>query len=273
MVGTVKPSRWAVEQFGDDAFDVAKCVVKGLMHGQRGARTVQAVARAEGATSNYAYGSFWNTRYQVVVDQFKLADLPNYEMVRPPGASYWLAVVNGRVLIPFRHDTTMNKPIGQAKVGSLIPRRIARDHGVLPERTLFDEPDGAIDVEGATESPTVGEVAADAAALNLTVVYIAYVANADSDEIQAAWWGTPISLEDNGTMVWVPEQLDLSIAADTATGATDAGLRPVGTAGDTPGFAQGDEPNLDFSPKTRTDELPASEPESSIPDATAADDE
>lgn len=273
MVGTVKPSKWAVEQFGDDAFDVAKCVIQGLMRGQRGARRVQAAARAEGATSNHAYGSYWDTRYNVVVERFQLADLPHCEKIKPPGASYELAVVNGRVLIPFRHDTTMNKPIGQAKVGGLIPRRIARDHGVLPERTLFDEQDGTTDVEDAVESPTVGEVAADARALNLTVIYIAYVANADSDEIQAAWWGTPISLEDNGTMVWAPEQLDLSIAADTATDATDVGLRPVGTAGDTPGFAQGEEPDLGVSAKARKDERPASEVESSILDAAVEDDD
>ncbi len=126
----------------------------------------------------------------MIVDQFELSDLPGFEMIKPKGASYRLAVVNGRVLIPFRHATSMNKPIGQAKLGSLIPRRIARDNGVLPERTLFDEPDGiTADAKDATDSPTAGEVAADARALNLTVAYIGYVANADSDEVQAVWWG------------------------------------------------------------------------------------
>jgi hypothetical protein len=273
MASTGNPSEWAVEQFGDTALDVARYVIRGLMRGQRSARMVQAAARAEGATDNYAFGSMWNTRYQVIVDQFELADLPGYDIIKPKGASYRLAVVNGRVLIPFRHATSINKPIGQAKLASLIPRRIARDSGVLPERTLFDEPDATPDADDVTDSPTVGEVAADARALNLQVVYIGYVANADSDEVQAVWWGTPVSLEDDGSMVWFPERLDLSIAADDTTSATDTGLRPVGIPADAPGFAQGDEPALDFTPKPRTDELPASEVEPSTTDAVAEDDE
>lgn len=274
MASSSKPSRWAVEQFGDTALDVAKYVIRGLMRGQRGARIVQAAARAEGATDNHPFGSMWNTRYQVIVDQFELADLSGFEMIKPKGASYRLAVVNGRVLIPFRHATSMNKPIGQAKLGSLIPRRIARDNGVLPERTLFDEPDGiTTDAKDATDSPTVGEVAADARALNLTVVYVGYVANADSDEVQAVWWGTPVSLKENGSMVWFPEPLDLSIADDYATRAADTGLRSAGTAADAPGFAQGDEPDLKVTPRPREAELPASETEPSASDAAAEDDE
>jgi hypothetical protein len=97
----------------------------------------------------------WNTRYQVIVDQLELADLSSYESIKPKDASYRLAVVNGRVLIPFRHDTSMNKPIGQAKLGSLIPRRVSRDDGVLPESTLFDLPDNSASASDATESPTV----------------------------------------------------------------------------------------------------------------------
>lgn len=273
MASTGKPSRWAVEQFGDAALDVAKHVIMGLRRGQRGARIVQAAARAEGATDNHPFGSMWNTRYQVIVDQFELADLPGFEMVKPKGASYRLAVVNNCVLIPFRHATSMNKPISQAKLGSLIPRRIARENGVLPEHTLFDDqdevPPGAAD---AHDSPTVGEVAAEARALNLTVIYIGYVANADSDEIQAVWWGTPVSLEDSGSMVWFPERLDLSIA-DHYAGATVTDLGAAGTAPGAPGFAQGDEPDLDVTPRPRKADLPASEAEPDTLDAAAEDDE
>lgn len=269
-----KPSEWAVEQFGDAAFDVARYVVRGLKRGQRAARNVQATAREEGATDNYAFGSMWNARYQVIVNQFELADLPGYEAIKPKGASYQLAVVNGRVLIPFRHATSMNKPIGQATLGSLIPRRIARESGVLPERSLFDEYDEvAVDQAATTDSPTVGEAAADARALDMTVVYIGYVANADSDDVQAAWWGTPVSLEDNGRMVWFPEQLDLSIADDHIAGATGTGLRIAGSVADAPGFAQGDEPDVEVTPKPRRDDLPASEAEPATPDAIAEDDD
>ncbi|WP_285508558.1 hypothetical protein [Actinokineospora sp. NBRC 105648] len=273
MAASKVPSRWASEQFGDAAVDVERYVVKGLRRGQLGARAVQAVARAEGATGNHPYGSFWNTRYELVVQQFALADLPGFEMIKPPGASYHLAVVNGRVLIPFRHSTTMNKPIAQAQLGSLLPRRISREHGVLPERTLFDEAIvGDTSVE-SLESPTVGQVAADARELELTVVYIAYVANADSDDIQAAWWGTPTSLEDDGRMAWTPERMDLSIADQVAAGGHDTRLRPTGTAASVPGFAQGDEPDLDVALHGDKDELPASEAEPDNPGSAAENDE
>lgn len=273
MVGNSAPSAWAVDQFGDAALEVAGHVVRGLIRGQRGARMVQATARAEGATDNYAFGSMWNTRYQVIVEQFELADLPGYEVIKPKGASYRLVVVNGRVLIPFRHATSMNKPIGQTRLGSLIPRRLARKSGVLPEHTLFDDFDSRIDAEDASESPTVGEVAAEARALNLKVVYVAYIANADSDEIQAAWWGTPVSLEDDGSMVWFPEQLDLSIAAEDTTRASGPALGVVGIGANSLGFAQGDEPALDVTARPHRNDLPGSEVEPDIPDAAAEDDE
>lgn len=274
MASTGKPSAWAVEQFGEAAHDVAKYVVKGLIRGQRSARHVQSTARAAGAVDNYAYGSMWNTRYQMFVGQFELADLSGYEVIKPKGASYRLVVVNGRVLIPFRHATSMNKPIDQAKLGSLIPRRIARDNGVLPERTLFDEPDGVIaGAEDPTDSPTIGDVVTAARVMNLTVIYVGYVANADSDEIQAAWWGTPLSLEEDGSMRWLPEQLDLSIADDGVIGSLSAGLRGVATVIGAPGFAQGDEPALKVTARPRTNDLPVSEAEPSMPDTAAEDDD
>jgi hypothetical protein len=243
-----------------------------LNRGQLAARNVQVAAREEGAVDNYAYGSMWNARYQMIVNQFELADVPGFKLVKPKGASYRLVVVNDRVLIPFRHATSMNKPISQAKLDSLIPRRIARESGVPPERTLFDDLE-TDDAEDVTEVPTAGILTADANAMNLTVVYIGYVANAGSDDIQAAWWGTPISLEDDGTMIWTPERLDLSIADDHRAGTAAAGLRVVGTEINAPGFAQGDEPELTFTPKPHEDELPASEADSAISDTAAENDE
>lgn len=275
MTSADKPSEWAVEQFGEDAVDVAKYVVRGLIRGQLSARAVQAAARAEGASDNFAHGSMWSTRYQLVVEELASADLPGFEAIKPKGASYRLAVVNNCVLIPFRHATSLNKPIRQAKLGSLIPRRIARESGVLPERTLFDELDPApVAVTGdEIDSPTLGEVAAEARALNMKVCYIGYVANADSDDILAAWWGTPESLEDDGTMVWSPEQLDLSIVDGLDAGLADVGMRVVGVAAGTPGFAQGEEPDLGVAPKHREEERPVSEIEPEILGVASQDDE
>ncbi|MFJ1765350.1 hypothetical protein ACIOD2_33840 [Amycolatopsis sp. NPDC088138] len=263
-----------MEQFGDAALDVTTCVVRGLVRGQRSARAVQLAARAEGAGDNYAYGSMWNARYKKVVDLFQLADLPGFEIIKPKGASYRLAVVNGRVLIPFRHSDSLGKPIRQAKLGSLIPRRLSRESGVLPENTLFDELGGPpADAESVDESPSVGEAAAEARSLGLTVVYIGYVANSDSDEVLAAWWGTPVSLEDDGSMTWFPEQLDLSVAVEDSAGAVGTGLHVAGVSASTPGFAQGEEPRLAMDTRLRKDESPTSEVETDIPDPAAEDDE
>ncbi|MFD8104242.1 hypothetical protein ACFV24_32380 [Nocardia fluminea] len=275
MVSTGEPSNWAAGEFGEGALETAKCLVRGLKRGQRSARAVQATARAQGSTDNRVFGAMWNTRYQVVVDDFGLADLPGFETIKPKGASYSLAVVNGRVLIPFRHSTSMTKPIGQAKLASLVPRRIARDTGVEPAPTLFDAARNTDShPDDASDSPTVRDVAADARASNLKVVYVAYVANADSDDILAAWWGTPTSLEDDGTMVWFPERLDLSIAdGDFLANPGKTDLHATGTASETPGFAHGDEPDLTVLPKPRIDELPASEIEPGPPAAAAEDDE
>lgn len=265
MAGEVLPSRWAVEQFGEHAAEVMRHVVTGLVRGQRGARLVQATAETAGAVDKLAYGSMWATRYRRVVEQFELADLPGYEARKPKGAPYSLAVINGRVLIPFRHATSLKVPISRAKLSTKIPRRVSRDNGVEPAPTLFDVP-GGVEV-GA--DPSVAEAAAAAVAEKLVVVYIGYVANADSDEVLAAWWGTPDWLEDDGTMLWSPERLDMSIATQTS-GETRSDRYVTGT-GATPGFAEGDLPSLGVTARAETVELPSAEPEPASPEAEDGD--
>jgi hypothetical protein len=97
---------------------------------------VQVAAEREGATDKRACGSTWATRYKLVVDQFELDSLPNYQPVKPKGAPYNLAVVNGRVLIPFRHATSLNVPIFQARLSTTIPHKVSRENGVAADPTL-----------------------------------------------------------------------------------------------------------------------------------------
>lgn len=278
MAGAFTPSRWAVEQFGEHAAEVVRHVVVGLARGQRAARAVQATAEKLGAVDKRAYGSLWATRYRKVVEQFELADLPGYQPYKPRGASYYLAVVNGRVLIPFRHATSLNEPITNAKLSTKIPQQVSRENNVEPPPTLFDS-QSAPDPTG---DPTVAEAAAAAEAENLTVIYVAWVANADSDEVLAAYWGTPASLQDDGTIMWqggLPEKLDMSLASlgenrGTLGGEerdTSGGLRASGTSQTTPGFAQGDEPPLGFSARSQPEEAPSAEPEPTTPEAEAGD--
>ncbi|MBN6040050.1 hypothetical protein [Amycolatopsis sp. 195334CR] len=265
MTDQERPSRWAVEQFGADAAEVLRHVVVGLQQGQRTARTVHAAALAAGARDNHAYGAMWTARYHRFAEQFERAGLPGSQVLKPKGAPYSLAVVHDRVLIPFRHATTLSVPITQAKLRTMIPRRVSREHGVEPAPTLFDVPP-APDPELAEEEAMAAAIAA-AQAERLTVVYVAYVANADSDDILAAWWGIPASLDDDGTLVWSPEQLDLSIAAP----AGGAGPALPGTA-TVPGFAQGAEPPLRFGSRPAPVQHPASEPEPPASETVNGDD-
>jgi hypothetical protein len=266
MAGEVVPSRFAIGQFDEHAAEVMRRVVTGLARGQRAARVVQVAAEQEGVTDKRPYGSTWAARYKLVVDQFELPGLPSYQAYKPRGASYSLAVINGRVLIPFRHATSLNVPISQAKLSTTIPRKVSRDNGVEAEPTLFDAPH----VE-ATTDPSVAEAAAAARAENLTVVYVAYVANADSDEVLAAWWGTPDSLEDDGTMRWTPERLDMNIATLQTSDQSRGDLHAVGTSTATLGFAEGELPPLVVTAHAETIQLPAAEPEPITPEAEDGD--
>lgn len=267
MAGGVTPSRWAVEQFGEHAADVMRHAVTGLARGQQAARLVQATAQSAGAQDKRAYGSMWATRYGQVVEQFDLAELPGYEAHKPKGASYSLAVINGRVLIPFRHATSLNEPISRAKLSTKIPQKVSRDNGVEPAPTLFDTP-------GANEmaaDPSVAEAAAAAKAEKLTVIYVVYVANADSDEILSAWWGTPDSLEDDGTMLWSPERLDMSIATAQNSNVSRSELHDAGTAIPTQGWRGGEVPPLDVTPRIEIAERPSAEQEPTIPETEDGD--
>lgn len=267
MAGEVAPSRWAIEQFGEHAAEVMRRVATGLARGQQAARLVQVTATAAGAEDKRPYGSMWATRYHQVVSQFDLASLPGYEPHKPKGASYSLAVVNGRVLIPFRHATSLKEPISCAKLSTKIPRKVSRDNGVDRAPTLFDTPE-ATDAEA---NPTVAEAAEAAKAEKLTVIYVAYVANADSDEILAAWWGTPHSLEDDGTMLWEPERLDMSIATTQNPSSSHQDLPNAGTTIPAQGFAGGEVPSLDVRPRFEAITRPSAEHEPTIPDTENGD--
>lgn len=273
MAGEITPSQWAVEQFGDDAAEVIRRVVKGLARGQQTAYEVQVAARKAGAEDKRAYGSMWATRYGQVVKQFELDKLPGYEARKPKGASYSLAVVNGRVLIPFRHADSLKEPISRAKVSTKIPHQVSRDNGVGPAQpppTLFDSDSEA--TEPAAD-PSVAEAAAAAEAEQLTVIYVAYAANADSDKVLAAWWGTPTSLEDDGTMVWKPEPLDMSIAtAEQDSSDSRDDLRDASTtAPRARGFTGGDLPDLGVTHRSEVAKRPSAEQEPTISDIENGD--
>ncbi|GAA2689735.1 MULTISPECIES: hypothetical protein [Actinosynnema] len=195
-----EPSEWALAQFGDQAKAVITSVVVGLHRAQQAAWRVQAAATAEGIRNKRAYGSMWDSRYNLVVQQFDLAHLPGYRPFHPRGAPYKLALVNDRVLIPFRHSTSLAKSIHRAKIRADVPLRVSRGLGVEASPTLFDLPEPEAE-------PSLQDAAIAAHQANLTVVYVGFVANADADRVLEAWWGEAIALEDNGRIMWSPEKL------------------------------------------------------------------
>ncbi|MGV9232399.1 hypothetical protein ACWEQW_12415 [Streptomyces nigra] len=117
----------------------------------------------------------------------------------------------------------------------------------------------------------MAEAAAAAKAEKLTVIYVAYVANADSDEILAAWWGTPYSLEDDGTMRWEPERLDMSIATAQDSSRSRGELHDAAAAIPTQGFAGGEVPPLNVTPRFEVTKRPSAEQEPTNPESEDGD--
>jgi hypothetical protein len=245
-----------------------KRVVTALAKAQRVAWRVQAFAAEEGASNKRPYGSMWDTRYHFLVKQ--LEGLDGFTTHHPPGASYDLALVNGRVLIPFRHSTKLNVPIAAARIGTEVPRKVSRDFGVKPSATLFDDFEGG--VEEPADGVAVGEAAAAAAAENLPVIYIGYVVNADTDRLLAAWWGAPIALEEDGRLIWEPERLPVDIVEDSAdNNSTRGGLASTGVSSRIPRFDEGDEPVLNVSPRPKAVPAPSPEIEPTSPSSEDGD--
>ncbi|GAB3900854.1 hypothetical protein ACFQ1S_01665 [Kibdelosporangium lantanae] len=257
MSDGVVASAWARGHFGDQAERVIKGVVAALARAQQSAWRVQETAVSEGVENRRPYGSMWDTRYRFLGDE--LQHLDGFEQYHPYGASYHLVVLNGRVLIPFRHASTLEMPISGAKLNNEVPRKVSREFGVLPSPTLFDEPED----EPAGES-TVGEAMAAVTDGPMPIIYIAYVANAGSDRLLAAWWGEATSLEEDGRLNWSPEQLPIE--------SVDYGrLAVAGMPSGATGFDQGDEPKLDLSPRPNDVEVPSAEIEPEQPPAQDGD--
>ncbi|GAA3844355.1 hypothetical protein GCM10022243_08420 [Saccharothrix violaceirubra] len=222
-----QPSSWAVSQFGDQTHAVVHSLVRGLNRAQRARWLVQRDAHAQGVLTKRAYGSLWDTPYHSVIEELGLENLDGYRVHHPYGASYDLAMVGGRVLVPFKLGSRMPLSPKVVTIATLVPQRTGRRFGVEPPAMLFDL--------HAPARPTVADAVAAAGEADLTVIYVGFVANADSDRVLGAWWGEPISLADDGTLTWEPERLPLDLDLE------DAPQLPL------TGFAEGDEPELDVT--------------------------
>lgn len=255
MAEMVVPSGWAVSQFGEQAASVIERVVLGLAAAQQMAWRVQAAAANEGVATRRPYGSLWDARYHAFVEALK--DLDGFREYHPPGAPYRLPVVNERVLIPFRHATNLGRPIGSARLENDVPRKVSREFGAEPQPSLFDEFDGGLEAR---------PVEVD----DVPVIYVAYVANADSDRLLGAWWGEAAAMDDEGRLHWSPEKLPLDLVARSRGRRVDSGVAAAGVDSQRM-FYEGVEPTLLVKARSVEVELPSAEFEPTRPDSADGD--
>ncbi|MEU5693651.1 hypothetical protein [Actinosynnema sp. NPDC020468] len=215
---------WAVGLFGGRAEEIGRRLVRALTDAHQRGLMAQEGAHLK---TKHAYGGAWTAKYELVVEA--LRELPGAEVFHPHGAHFDLVRLDGAVLLPFRHATTLSVPIGEAKVTTKVPRRLGEEFQPrLPELTLFDV-ERAEEPEDAAEDGDGG--AGELIDVDTPVVYVGFVCNAGSDRLLGAWWGLAPHRDAEGKLWWTPSALPLSAPTPlTLAGATG------------PGFDQGELP-------------------------------
>ena len=175
--------------------------MQALTDAQRAALAAQDASRLR---ARHPYGGTWLARYEFLVNA--LHDLPGAQIVRPHGAGYRLVLLNGCLLVPFAHSKTLTEPpISKARVPSALLRELTAAAVPPPHEPL------ALFIP---DPPATGGARPAVATLppGTEVVYIAFVANADSDGLLAAWWGIPQFQDSEGGLTWSPDQLPVHLA-------------------------------------------------------------
>lgn len=197
----LEPTSWAVQRFGEHAQAVMMGVVQALTDAQRAALAAQDASRLR---ARHPYGGTWLARYEFLVGA--LHELPGVQIVRPHGAGYRLVLLNGCLLVPFLHSKTLTEPpISQARVPSVLLRELTAAAVPPPHEPL---------ALFAPDPPATGGARSAVATLPVgtEVVYVAFVANADSDGVLAAWWGIPRFQDSEGGLTWSPDPLPVHLA-------------------------------------------------------------
>lgn len=237
---------WGRARFGDAASDVTLRVVQALTDAQRAGAAAQDASRLR---AKHPYGSAWTARFEFLADA--LQDLPGAEVIRPRGAGYRLVMINGCLLVPFLHSKTLtDPPMSRARVPSALLRELTAVAIPQPRAplALFES-----DEAGGTASGGTGRLVAGIDP-NTPVVYIAFVCNADSDGLLAAWWGTPEAQDKDGNLTWAPEPLPVHLAdRHDRSRPTAVAAAPQRT------FDKGEIPDLAMDARSRTVETPPTE--------------
>ncbi|MBB6375971.1 hypothetical protein BKA01_003229 [Pseudonocardia eucalypti] len=247
---------WAQEQFGDDAAEVIRRVVRAILAAHQSALAAQ---HASGLEKKFAYGSVWEAKYLNLVAE--LGDMPGAEIIKVPNTGYFLIKLHGKVLVPFRHASSLSIPISQAKIESVVLRDLAALSVPRPPRqpSLFDFADEAETDTRATPASQQGD--SETSPIldeNTTFIYIGFVANADSKAVLAAWWGIAQAQAEDGTLTWSPEELPLHIISPDEI---PTHVPQPRSAGQIAAFDQGTAPALEVSARPRPVEDPVTDDE------------
>ncbi len=127
----VGPSRWAIGKFGEHAealWELVPAAVGAAVERQMDAHAASRLRTLQ------AFGGAWPARYEELVE--RLEGLGGVEVVRPAGAAFKLAVVNGQVLVPFRYaddlGTSHREPRATKRLNKSV-RELLAEYGAAPE--------------------------------------------------------------------------------------------------------------------------------------------
>ena len=131
LTTAVGPSRWAIEKFGEHAEALREVVPAAI--GAAVERQMEAHAASRLSTLQ-AFGGAWPARYEEFVERLK--GFAGVEVVRPAGAAFQLAVVNGQVLVPFRYADDLGTSHREPRVTKRLNkgvRELLSEYGATPE--------------------------------------------------------------------------------------------------------------------------------------------
>lgn len=172
------PSPWAIGKFGDHAETLWKLVPAAM--GAAVERQMDAHAASRLSTLQ-AFGGAWLARYEELVERLK--GLCGVEVVKPAGAAFQLAVINGQALVLFRYaddlGTSHREPRATRRLNKLV-RELLTEDGAAPE-WVTDELFPISDATIASGAKLLGDLQPEG------MVLVFFAANAKAGLLSLGW--------------------------------------------------------------------------------------
>jgi hypothetical protein len=187
----IGPSRWAIGRFGEHTEALWKLVPAAM--GAAVERQMDAHAASRLSTLQ-AFGGAWPARYEELVERLK--GLDGVEVVRPAGAAFQLAVVNGQVLVPFRYaddlSTSHREPRATKRLNKSV-RELLTEYGTATE-WVTDELFPITDAAPVPEAKLLRELRPGG------IVLVFFAANAKAGLLSLGWGEATVV--DGGQLGW-----------------------------------------------------------------------